>query len=96
MPLRWLFEEASDPIRRGWKSRLQPADVWRASDGVVSGKLVGRYDACAGGYRWRMWVLARGRLALSGVLYLLYAITQVRLAAGAGSLSAILGRTRWR
>ena len=39
--------------------------------------LLARYDSLSGSYRWRLWLMVRGRLAISGGLFGIYIATQV-------------------
>jgi hypothetical protein len=65
-------------VRRGWRERLTLEDVGLNSrlarpPLVRTAELLARYDALpAGSLRWRLWLLARRRLAFSGAFFLAY------------------------
>ena len=80
MQLPFIFAWVTPLVRRGWRVPLTLADVHSGAVGAAAPKtcdLLARYDSEVGSYEQRMWRMVRCRLAVSALLYVVYAATQL-------------------
>ena len=79
VPTSMFFTWVTPLVRRGWSTSLTSADLDAARWAMPSTEqLLARYDAGeGGGYKKRVWLMVRRRLAFSGLLFLLYCATQI-------------------